>query len=244
VLDCLVIGGGPAGLTAAVYLGRFLRSVCVADAGSSRAALIPLSHNYPGFLGISGEELLHRLAKQAQMYGAHIIQEKITELKHEPGVFIAESGEGRFRARTVIIATGLVDKAPAMDDLNSAVRKGLVRYCPICDGLEAKDKRIGLIGDFEAVAKKALFLKTYSTQIMVFPSDTAPHRSSMVAELSSAGIGVYPEHPAGGGPCDARNPEWRHRRRRPLPSSRMRRAIGDRVKPWRQNQLYGQYHRR
>src|SRR5215217_2362317 len=64
-LDCLIIGGGPAGLTAAVYLARFRRKVVVVDSGSSRASLIPASHNYPGFPdGVGGEELLARLRCQ------------------------------------------------------------------------------------------------------------------------------------------------------------------------------------
>src|SRR5712672_2499249 len=70
MLDCLVIGGGPAGLLAAVYLGRYRRSVQVIDAGESRAAKIPESHNYPGFFGIAGPELLRRLNAQARQYGA------------------------------------------------------------------------------------------------------------------------------------------------------------------------------
>ena len=70
-LDCIVVGGGPAGLTAALYLARFRRSVLVLDNDASRASLIPRSHNYPGFPdGITGPELLARLREQAQRYGA------------------------------------------------------------------------------------------------------------------------------------------------------------------------------
>jgi thioredoxin reductase len=69
--DCLVVGGGPAGLTAALYLARFRRSVLVIDAGKSRAVGIPRSHNHPGFIhGISGPDLLHALRIQAEGHGA------------------------------------------------------------------------------------------------------------------------------------------------------------------------------
>ena len=71
-IDCLIIGGGPAGLTAAIYLTRYCRSVLLADSGQSRAALIPESHNYPGFIGVSGSELLARLRDKALEYGARI----------------------------------------------------------------------------------------------------------------------------------------------------------------------------
>ena len=71
--DCLVIGAGPAGLVAATYLARFRRHVAVVDAGNSRAALIPTSHNCPGFpLGVSGPRLLQRMREQAVNYGVHV----------------------------------------------------------------------------------------------------------------------------------------------------------------------------
>ena len=67
--DCLIVGGGPAGLTAAIYLARYRRKVVIFDNGESRAALIPESHNYPGFPhGISGQELLRTLRRQAETY--------------------------------------------------------------------------------------------------------------------------------------------------------------------------------
>ena len=70
--DCLIIGGGPAGLTAATYLARFRRRTLVVDSGNSRAALIPNTHNYPAFSGISGPNLLEKLRAQASQYGAEI----------------------------------------------------------------------------------------------------------------------------------------------------------------------------
>ena len=74
-MDCLVIGGGPAGLTAAVYLARFRRDVAVIDSGESRARLIPKSHNYPGFAdGIGGQQLLELLREQADGYGVARVQ--------------------------------------------------------------------------------------------------------------------------------------------------------------------------
>ena len=72
MLDCLIIGGGPAGLTAATYLARYRRIARVIDSGASRARQIPLSHNYPGFKGIAGPDLLRRLRDQAETFGADI----------------------------------------------------------------------------------------------------------------------------------------------------------------------------
>ena len=87
VLDCLIVGGGPAGLTAAVYLARYHRSVAVYTEGKSRAALIPKSHNYPGFPGgISGTELLKLLVRQAKFYGLPVVQARITGLQRKGDV--------------------------------------------------------------------------------------------------------------------------------------------------------------
>src|SRR5213079_1922817 len=92
LIDCLVIGAGPAGLTAAIYLGRFRRSFAIVDAGSSRALLIPTSHNHAGFPdGIGGRELLARMRRQAEKYGASVINGTVSALEKD--------GDGWFRAR-------------------------------------------------------------------------------------------------------------------------------------------------
>src|SRR3954447_12032570 len=89
--DCLVIGGGPAGLTAAIYLTRFHLSIKLADAGKSRASLIPCTRNHAGYPdGISGAELVARMAGQAQKYGASIAPGRVTRLDRIDGGFRAE----------------------------------------------------------------------------------------------------------------------------------------------------------
>src|SRR4051794_12242868 len=83
-LDCLIIGGGPAGLTAAIYLARFHLNILVVDGGKSRAAWIPCSHNHAGFPdGISGKELLQRMRDQTCKYGAKITTEFVTKLERD-----------------------------------------------------------------------------------------------------------------------------------------------------------------
>ena len=101
MLDCLVIGGGPAGLLAAVYLGRYRRSVQVIDAGESRAAKIPESHNYPGFFGIGGPELLRRLNAQARQYGAELMSGLVTSLRKEGETFVATCSGSNINARFI-----------------------------------------------------------------------------------------------------------------------------------------------
>src|SRR3954452_20343603 len=94
-IDALIIGGGPAGITAAIYLARYRRSVVVVDSRESRAALIPETHNYPGFAaGVSGTKLLALLSAQAETYGAKILQARVEQLEKSGACFLA-TGSGR-----------------------------------------------------------------------------------------------------------------------------------------------------
>lgn len=167
LLDCLIIGGGPAGLTAAIYLQRFRRTTLVIDAGSSRASLIPTSHNYPGFPeGINGNALLARLREHALLYNARIQTGLIDRLEqHSDKTFTAYCGPQSFRSRTVILATGVVDIEPALPDFKDAIKQGFLRHCPICDGYEVIDQKVAVIGHGKAGVKEALFIRQYTSDL-------------------------------------------------------------------------------
>src|SRR3982750_2015144 len=117
ILDCLVIGGGAAGLTAAVYLGRYKRRALVLDAGHSRLQWIPRTRNVPGFPdGIEGPELLARMRQHARRYGVpteHVTVERLQRL--DDGTFRADAGQQSWRARFVILATGARDIEPDIE---------------------------------------------------------------------------------------------------------------------------------
>jgi thioredoxin reductase (NADPH) len=192
MLDCVVVGAGPAGLTAAIYLARFRRDFCVLDAGGSRAAWIPRSHNHPGFPGgIPGKTLLARMRRQAEAYGADIRSGNVEKLKVLKSGFVLEIDGQRLRARKVILATGVIDNEPDIPGVEEAVRCGLVRVCPICDGYELIGKRVGVIGRDVHGAREARFLTTYSDDVWLIhtgrPEDlpSAEHR-----RLRSAGVGL------------------------------------------------------
>jgi thioredoxin reductase (NADPH) len=189
VLDCLIIGGGPAGLTAATYLARYRRSVAVYDAGHSRAALIPQSHNYPGFpSGVSGKELLRRLTRQAEFYNVPLKHAIISALERKEGGYRASYEGGEVIARRILLATGIVDVAPQIKGLDDAVEKGLVRYCPVCDAFEASDKRIAVLGGGDAAISKAKFLRDYSRDVTLLWQ----HGSALpdIKALKEAGIAI------------------------------------------------------
>jgi thioredoxin reductase (NADPH) len=192
IIDCLIVGGGPAGLTAATYLGRYRRSVMLIDDGQSRARLIPESHNYPGYTGISGPDLLKLLRQQASHYGARLEHGRIETLRRESGeLLIAETAGGIIRTRSVLLATGVVDKDPPLDGVRIALRKGTLRYCPICDGYEAMDKRIGIFGPVRSGCKKALFLRTYSADVtLLLTQEPTAADAELLQAVRDAGVHI------------------------------------------------------
>lgn len=165
-VDVLIVGAGPAGLTAATYLARFLRTVLVADGGPPRASWIPLSHNMPGFpAGITGDAILARMREQAEEYGAVIEAGRVDDLSRDGDLFFATLGGRRVRARAVLLATGVVDHHPDLPGVERAIERALVRICPICDGYEATGKAVAVIGASDMGVREAAFIRTYSDQV-------------------------------------------------------------------------------
>lgn len=191
ILDCLIIGGGPAGLTAAIYLARFHLDVTVVDGGKSRASWIPCSRNVSGFTdGINGKDLLQRMRDQASKYGAKFETEFVTKLERD-GTFTATAGSGCWRARTVLLATGVTNRRPPMDEQlhDDALARGLVRYCPICDGYEVTDKRVGVIGSGEHGVAETLFLRSFTADLTLIAPDKALHlKADDRQKLHEAGV--------------------------------------------------------
>lgn len=192
IVDCLVVGGGPAGLTAALYLARFHLDVLVLDAGDSRAALIPLSHNHAGYPeGITGTDLLARMGQQAMLYGAQILPARVDGLARQDDSFIATAGARHWRARSVLLATGVINNRPAMPKPlhDDALARGLIRYCPICDGYEVTDKRVGVIGTGDHGVREVLFLRSYTADLaLIAPDGRHDLDPAQRRQLQDAGI--------------------------------------------------------
>lgn len=199
-VDCLVVGAGPAGLTAGLYLRRFLRSVVVADNGHSRARAIARSHNVPWFpQGISGQDLLRLLREQLQDVQGEVTAAEVTGLQHHPqGGFVAQTEGLALRARAVLLATGVVDAVPALPGIEAVMERGLLRQCPICDGYEHRERRILVLGDGPHAASEADFIAHYSPHVLRVGMLQLPDAASRQVQVLPALAAWVALPPAGG----------------------------------------------
>lgn len=163
------------------------------DAGDSRAGLIPLTRNHAGFPeGISGPELLARMRDQAARYGTKLWEGTVDRLERLDAGFVAHFNGSAFHALTVLLATGVVNRRPAMIDEAThgrALAGGQLRYCPICDGYEVTDRRVAVLGTGERGYDEALFLRSYTADItLIAPDDGHLLSAEQEAALREAGI--------------------------------------------------------
>lgn len=166
--DVVIIGGGVAGLSAAIYLGRAMRRTLVIDAGESAAQWEPEVQNYFGFPeGISGPELLRRGAKQAKRFGAELITDEVESVERDgDGSFYVHGRHVRFHCQRLLIATGLYHLPPKVRGVSECVGKSLF-FCKDCDGYKVQGKRIIVIGSNDEAVEYALGLTLYSPCVMI-----------------------------------------------------------------------------
>ena len=191
-VDVAIIGGGPAGLVAAVYLARLRRSVAVFDGSESRLATIPRTRNYPGFPdGIPGPALLVALRQQAARYPIEHVSGHVDALERTDAGFRLSWPAGTLTAHRVLLATGTSDNVPAMPHLAQALRTGLLRYCPVCDGYEVIDRQVGVIANGPAGAREALYLRHFTPKLTLFlTADAQPLAPGEHDRLAQAGIRI------------------------------------------------------
>ena len=166
--DTVVIGGGPAGLSAALVLGRCVRSVLVCDSGNYRNARSLALHCYMGHDGIAPSELLDRSRKQLEPYDSIVVERvAVGSLDRDGDAFIVHFEESDpVRAKTLLVATGVVDEVPQIDGIEPLYGRS-VHVCPYCDGWEHRDAPVAVYGRGEKGAGLALLLRQWTHDLVL-----------------------------------------------------------------------------
>ena len=167
--DVVVVGGGPAGLTAAIYAGRAGWRTAVIDplGGGVQAATTDKIFNYPGFPeGVAGPDLMDLMARQARAFGAEIEFGEVTRVFVENGLFRMESDASEKRARAVIYAAGTSPKKLGVPGEEKFIGRG-VSFCATCDGALFKDKVVAVVGGGDSALTEAEFLTRFASQVLL-----------------------------------------------------------------------------
>ncbi|GAC1490295.1 MAG: NAD(P)/FAD-dependent oxidoreductase [Flavisolibacter sp.] len=166
ILDCIIVGGGPAGLNAAVVLGRCRRKILVFDTAKQRNRYSHGMHNYLTRDDILPFDFLQMAHKELHKYGVALLEKKITRaVKNQDGIFeVCDENNNKYFSKKLLIATGLIDKLPEIKGFKELYGKS-VFHCPYCDGWEVRDKKIAVYAKEKRGAPLALSLKGWTTNI-------------------------------------------------------------------------------
>lgn len=194
-IDVAVIGAGPAGLTAGIYLGRArLRAVIFEKLlAGGQMAVSEWIENFPGFLeGIGGLELAEKMRSQALKCGAEIIEEEIVQLKKENNGFILKTGENKqYQALAVIIASGARPKSLGAPGEKEFAGRG-VSYCATCDAPLFKGKSVVVVGGGDTAVQEAIFLTKYCAKVYLVHRRDKVRAVKALAEQLSANKKIEP----------------------------------------------------
>jgi thioredoxin reductase (NADPH) len=166
--DLIIIGGGPAGLTAAIYAGRYMLKTLVLEKeyypGGQMLTTSSLE-NYPGFdKPIAGQELAERMTRQAKLFGAEIVKQTISKVDLTPKLKVIQANKTAYKAKAIIIATGAAPKKLNVPGEREFYGKG-VSYCAICDAPLYKNKTVAIVGGGNTALEEALHLTYYATKV-------------------------------------------------------------------------------
>ena len=165
--EVIVVGGGIAGLSAAIYLGRAQRDVLVIDSGHSMAKWEPVVENYLGFpKGVGGEELLRNGRAQAKRYQARFVEDEIRNVSAGKSVFVLKGRRKNYRTKRLLVATGIFHLPPEIPGVKECLGHSMF-FCKDCDGYRVRGKRIAIIGSNNEAVEYALGMLHYSACVVI-----------------------------------------------------------------------------
>ncbi|MEN6348838.1 MAG: thioredoxin-disulfide reductase [Syntrophomonas sp.] len=165
--DVVIIGSGPAGLTAAIYTGRAKLSTLILEAGvlGGNAALTDLIDNYPGFpFGIEGSTLMDSFWRQAQRFGAELRWEEVQGIESNRGIITVKTSAALYQTRALIIASGARRRELQIPGEAEYLGRG-VSYCATCDGAFFQGVPVAVVGGGDAAVKEALYLSDIASKV-------------------------------------------------------------------------------
>lgn len=186
--DVVVVGGGAAGLSGAMALGRSWRSVLVIDAGEPRNAPADHAHNYLGREGVPPLELLEIGRREVAQYGVEVLADRVVGLSGEVDDFLVTTAGGRrFGARRVLVTGGVVDELPDVPGL--AERWGVdVLHCPYCHGWEVRDRAIAVLATSPMAGHQGLLFRQLSEDVVVVVHDGVEIPDEEMERLGAIGV--------------------------------------------------------
>lgn len=166
--DIIIIGGGPAGLTSAIYTSRADFETLVVDKGDRLLEKAEAIENYFGFPeSISGKEILERGRRQAEKFGTEIVEEEALIVKMENEEYVVETTDKDYRGEGLILAPGIQHQKPSIEGLKDLEGQG-ISYCVTCDAPFFKNKKVGILGSEDYAAKEALELYEFTEDVYIF----------------------------------------------------------------------------
>jgi thioredoxin reductase len=187
--DVIVVGAGPAGLSAALVLGRSRRNVLLFDDGGPRNLAARRVHGFFTREAATPSELRTLGLAQLHPYSVTFIERHVTSAEIEAEGFVVHVDAHAWRSKKLLLATGMRDYEPEIAGLRDLVGRG-VHHCPYCDGWEHRDCRLGCLGPHEDGADGALGLLTWSRDVTLFTHGTSVE-SSLHARLARYGVKIY-----------------------------------------------------
>lgn len=188
--DVAIVGGGAAGLSAAVTLARSLRSVVVVDAGDPRNAPASGAHNVLGREGAPPLELLAAGRREAERYGAVVLEDRaVAAHRRGDGFELDLAGHGAVRARRLLLATGLADELPDVPGVRELWGRSVL-HCPYCHGWEVRGQRIGVLGTSALGLHQALLFRQLSDDVTLFLHQMPDPDDDEWEQLAALGVRV------------------------------------------------------
>ncbi|MCX7959281.1 MAG: thioredoxin-disulfide reductase [Deltaproteobacteria bacterium] len=169
IRNLIILGGGPAGLTAAIYSARAMLKPLLLESGvmGGQAAITDILENYPGFPdGIGGAKLSELFEKQAKKFGTEIVMDEISSVREEDGIFLIKGYDTEYKGKSLIIATGASYKRLGAKGEEEFIGRG-ISFCATCDGAFFKDAKIAVVGGGDSAVKEAIFLTRFAREVNI-----------------------------------------------------------------------------